>query len=269
MLVASLHAGNWKIMPHETANSPVHVVVANTPESSKPQILMRPESASPTRVVNHEGASEEDDDGVLFGSRSDRRVFFAGSGSNRQIAAVAADVLGARQRAPSKDPLHALGLFPSSPYAVLRKNAPVAVAAAHHDDSTARTRRSNSPPQQQYPTSTGTGAFGKDIYAPLDPLWTTVAETAYGGKHYPSPGPTRYQQTACAIYRGHCRRNVEAGPRSSTCSVGDESFEEDPSAVLLREKIRADQKATGEEAARLRQEADASVMIRRFWRYSG
>lgn len=237
---------------------------------------MRSESASPTRlVVDHEGASWEEDDGVLFGSRCNKRVFFPGP--NSQTAVVASDVFGAHQRAPAKDPLSALGLFPSSPYAILRKNAPLAVGAAQHDESTARERRSNSPPQQPSPTREAKFSLFKDVSAPLEPLWTTAAATACGGKRYPSPPPTRYQQTACEIYspqrlqrsRGRCRRNVEADPRRSTCLVGDESFGEDPSAVLLLDKIRADEKATGEEAARLHREADATVMIRRFWRCSG
>lgn len=277
-------------LQRETANSPAHVLAgllsfALPPGQPAPckrygraatsKFLMRSQSASPTRVLDQEGAIEEDDDGVLFGSRCNKRVFFPGS--NGQTAAVAADIFGAHQRTQVKNPLHALGLFPSSPYAVLRKSVPLAVAAAQHEKPTARERRSNSPGQQPSPTSAANGAFCKDVCAPLEPLWTTAAATACGGKRYPSPAPRRYQQTACEIYsphrlqrsRGRYRRNVEADPRSSTCIVGDETFGEDPSAVVLLEKIRTKEKATGEEAAQLRLEADASVMIRRFWRYSG
>ena len=228
---------------------------------------MLSESASPVRV--HEGIDGEDDDGVLFGSSCDRRVFFASS--NKHTPVVAADVLSARQRLPTKDPLHALGLFPLSPYAILRKNTTnVVVAAGQHNDSSATVRgpRSKSPTRQPSPPSAVTGA-----------LWDvcTPPEKAIGGKHYASLAPKRYQETACEIYspqrlqryRGRRRRNVDATPRSVTCLEHENSLREGDSTDFFLEKIRTVEKATSEEVARLRCEADPSVMIRRFWRYSG
>eukprot|EP00752_Nemacystus_decipiens_P009669 g8638.t1 len=70
-----------------------------------------------------EGVLDSDGDGIIFGDSCERRVFLPSS--NEQKVAVADNDHGANQRAPATDPLYALGLFPSSPYAALLDSSPV------------------------------------------------------------------------------------------------------------------------------------------------
>ena len=224
-----------------------------------------------------EGVGESDEDGVLFGDSCDRRVFFPGS--NKQNAAVAGDVHGAQQRAPATDPLYALGLFPSSPYTALRESAPGPGNAAQEDSTSNRARRSKSPK----PRRAAVDALGRSACAPLEQPWTTAAATSCRGKRCPSPisGARHHDPRQVASYeeiyspqklrcrRGRFKSAADGNQERPTNSTAGEPFDDDESATFLLQKIRADEKAMAEEAARLRCEADASVMIRRFWRRSG
>lgn len=223
-----------------------------------------------------EGVHGSDDDGVLFGDGCERRVFFPGS--NKQNTAVAGDVHGAQRRAPATDPLFALGLFPSSPYILLRQNAPAPDNVAQEECTNNRARRSKSPAQQRGATD----AFGRGAYAPLEQPWTTAAATSCPSKHFSSPTPAARHhgrsKEACyeKIYspqkkrsRGRFKPIADGNQGGPAYSASGGSYNDDESAIFLLQKIRADEKATIEEATRLRCEADASVMIRRFWRRSG
>lgn len=221
-------------------------------------------TASAPRV--DEGAREGDDDGILFGDSCERRVFFPGSGKHN--TAVAGDVHGSQQRAPATDPLCALGLFPSSPYGLLRQNAPAPDNAAQPECINKKARRSKSPKHEARAIDVGRGA-----YAPLEQLWTTAAATAYRGKRCSSPAPMEsyeeiYSPQKLQRCRGRLKPVADGNQESPAYSAAGESFD-DESAMFLLQKIRAGERATVEEAARLRCEADASVMIRRFWRRSG
>lgn len=222
-----------------------------------------------------EGVRESDDDGVLFGGSCERRIFFPGSNEHTKAAG---DVRGAQQRAPATDPLYALSLFPSSPYIALRENVPVPGNAAQEERTSNRARRSKSPKKQL----AATDALGRGACAPLEQPWTTAAATSCRGKRFPSPtAMTRHDPSQVASYkeiyspqklqrcRGRFKPAADGNQERSTHSAAGESFDDDESAIVLLQKIRADEKATVEEAARLRCEADATVMIRRFWRRSG
>lgn len=235
--------------------------------------------ASTSRV--DEGVHESDQDGVHFGDRCERRVFFPGS--NKQHTAVADDVHGAQQRASAAtDPLSALGLLPSSPYTLLRESAPAPGHAVQEETTNSnRARRSNSPKQQR-----ACEAPGRGDRRPLELPWTTAAATSTScrGNRFRSPTPEarhrRPSQEASyeEIYspqklqrsRDRLKRRADENhgrPAYSAAAGG--LFDDDESAIFLLQKIRAGERATAEEAARLRCAADASVMIRRFWRRSG
>lgn len=235
------------------------------------------QTASASRIG--ESVHESDDDGVIFGDSCERRVFIPGS--NKQNTAVAGDINGAQQRAPAIDPLCALGLFPSSPYALLRQNTPVPDTTAKEECTNKRARRSKSPKQQRGATD----ALGRGACVRLEQPWTTAAATSSRGKHVSCPTPVaRYddpshqasfeeiyspQQLQRSGGRSPSKAHVNQARPALYSTPGGVSFDDDESSIFLLQKLRADEKATVEEAARLRGEADASVMIRRFWRRSG
>lgn len=223
------------------------------------------------------------DDGILFGDSCERRIFFPGS--NKRNTAVAENVRGSHHRAAAgTDPLSALGLFPTSPYVVLRQNAPLPESSAKEENDNNREKRSKSPtheqPYLQRPHSReAVEILAKRSCSSIEPPWTTAAATScHGERRTTSPydgssqEPTFediYSPQRPRRFRGRRRRPADGTQRSSYCTVSEDSFGEDESAVLLLQKIRADEKAAFDEAARLRRQADASSMIRRFWRQSG
>lgn len=233
-----------------------------------------------------DGGTDDDDDdrrddGILFGGNCERLIFFPGS--NKRNEAVAVNVHGSHQRtAAVTDPLSALGLFPPSPYDVLRQNAPVAAYSAQ-EESVNGARVSKSPNHQhlhsQRPSSREEiKTVEKKGFSSIEEPWTTAAATSGNGGRHTSPHHGSSQEpTFEEIYspqrprrcRGRRQRHADVTRKSSNCSASEESLREDESAVLLLQKIRADEKATLYEAARLRNQADASAMIRRFWRRSG
>lgn len=244
-------------------------------------------SAYPTRAKDGGSTDGGDDDGggddgILFGDSCERRVFFPGS--NKRNAAVAINVHGSHPRAAAAtDPLSALGFFPASPYVVLRQNAPVPAISAQEESDNKREKGSKSPTHQQHhaqrPHSRGAvDTFGITPYSSIEQPWTTAAATSCHGERRTSPYHGSSQEpTFEDIYspqrprrsRGRRRRRADVTQGSSYRSASEEYFGEDESAVLLLKKIRADEEATLGEAARLRSQADASSMIRRFWRRSG
>lgn len=242
-------------------------------------------SASPTQAKDRgpgDGNVGGDDDGILFGDRSERRVFFPGS--NKRNAAVAVNVHGSHRRTGAgTDPLSALGLLRPSPYVVLQQNAP-APAISAQEESDGRARGSKSPTHQQHhsqrPSSRAVAGFlGKSSQSSIEPPRITAAATSGHGGHHISPyhGSSREAISYEDIYspqrprrsRGRRRRRADVTQGNSNRSASEESFGEDESVVLLLQKIRADEKATLDEAARLRTQPDARAMIRRFWRRSG
>lgn len=242
---------------------------------------MQTRSTSPVRACGG-GDDVGDDDGIVFGDRCERRVFVPGS-SSRNVA-VASNLHGSKERrtAAGKDPLHALGLVSPSPYPILRKNTTVATAAVRQEARIEAGRQVDSPSEQPLRThrqisrtAQGQETLSNHPFVSSKEPWTSVAPTSgCGGRHNSSSPPPRYHglphgTSYGAIYSPQRNRRRGADTDKGHLNSSFKYFDQDKSAMLLLQRIRANEQVMAEEVVRLRREADPRVMIRRFWRSSG